>query len=325
VSETPLEVEGLSVALRGSAGDAVVVDALSFAVPRGATLAIVGESGCGKTMTALATMRLLPNSARITAGSVRVEGRDLIKLDDRAVQDLRGNRIAMIFQEPMTSLNPVLTVGEQLAEPLRRHRGLGARAAAGQCVELLRRVRMPDADRRLGLYPHQMSGGQRQRVMIAMALACEPSVLIADEPTTALDVTIQAQILRLLRDLQRELGLAVVLITHDLGIVRAVADRVLVMYAGRKVEDGDVRSVLGAPRHPYTRGLMAARPRATGAAHAGRLAEIPGMVPQPGARWTSCAFAARCALAEPRCGDSVPEFVTLGADHHAACLRTDAV
>ena len=255
----------------------------------------------------------------IRSGSVTFAGADLARLGERAMEDMRGNRIAMIFQEPMTSLNPVLTVGEQVAEVVRRHEGAGAAAARSRALDLFRLVRIPDAAARLDAYPHQLSGGQRQRVMIAAALACRPDVLLADEPTTALDVTIQAEILALLRELQAEMGLALALITHDLGVVRMVADRVLVMYAGRKVEEGSARDVLRQPRHPYTSQLLAARPHHGRSRGEGRLAEIGGMVPAPGCLPPGCAFQPRCERALPECTASVPPFID-GAGHGVACV-----
>jgi peptide/nickel transport system ATP-binding protein len=293
---------------------------MTLAVGAGETVAIVGESGCGKSMTALALLGLLPEAARVTAGTIRVAGADLQPPGRVAVEDLRGGEIAMIFQEPLTALNPVMTVGDQIAEVVRRHRGASWRAARARAVEMLGLVQMPDPERRARQYPHELSGGMRQRAMIALALACEPKVLVADEPTTALDTTIQAQILGLVADLQRRLGTALVLITHDLGVVSEVADRVIVMYAGRRVEETDVFRLFEAPLHPYTLGLMGAIPRpVAGRPPAERLAEIPGTVP---ALWdlpAGCAFAPRCPRATARCHAEPPVFEEKRAGHFAAC------
>ena len=297
------------------------VDGISFDVPAGEMLGIVGESGCGKTVTALSVMRLLPRSAaRTIGGAILFEGQDLLQLDERAMRDIRGNRIAMIFQEPMTALNPLLRVGEQIAEALRIHTGAHRRQARDGAAAMLRLVRIPDAERRIDDYPHQFSGGMRQRVMIAMALACGPKLLIADEPTTALDVTIQAQILKLLIELKDRTGAAVVLITHDLGVVAETCQRVIVMYAGKKIEEALVEALFDAPAHPYTRGLMAAVSRAEPAAAGARLAEIPGLVPSLRAPIAGCAFAPRCALVHDRCRNEVPAFVEIAPGHGVACF-----
>jgi oligopeptide/dipeptide ABC transporter ATP-binding protein len=319
-----LTVENLSVVFDTSDGPMPVVRDLSLGLDRGEALCLVGESGCGKSITALSIMRLLPKKlARIAAGRVLFDGTDLAALDEPAMRAIRGNRIAMIFQEPMTSLNPVLTIGRQIAEVLELHRGLTRHEAEGQALRLLERVRIPDARRRLGQYPHQLSGGQRQRVMIAMALACDPQLLIADEPTTALDVTIQAQILALLDEIRTETGTAVMMITHDLGVVAEFADRVVVLYAGRAVEEGRVVDIFDDPRHPYTRGLMRSVPRL--ARHRdgggqGRLEEIAGTVPSPFAMPEGCAFAPRCDVASDECRRQPPLRVDLAA-HAAACWR----
>jgi peptide/nickel transport system ATP-binding protein len=279
----------------------------------GEVLGVVGESGCGKSVTALSTMRLIPErSGRIVRGAIRFDGRDLTTLDESQMRHIRGNRIAMVFQEPMTSLNPVHTVGQQIAEAVRIHQGLARAEARARAVEMLERVRIPDAARRVDSYPHEFSGGMRQRVMIAMALSCEPRLLIADEPTTALDVTIQAQILRLILELQQRSGTAVLLITHDLGVIAETAQRVVVMYAGRKVEQAAVQPLFERPLHPYTRGLMASIPRGRQGVRQQRLAEIPGIVPSlrepaPGqAPVQGCAFAARCAFVAERCRAEAP-------------------
>ncbi len=311
-----LAVENLSIRFRGMPND--TIDRVSFAIPPGKTLCLVGESGCGKSVTSLAMMGLLPKgSARITQGSVRFNGRDLLGLDAGAMADLRGNRMAMIFQEPMTSLNPVFTVGNQVAEAIRRHKGCSDAEARDRALEMFRRVRMPAPEKRLDEYPHQLSGGMRQRVMIAMALANDPALLIADEPTTALDVTIQAQILDLMRDLQSETGAAMLMITHDLGVVAEIADAVAVMYAGRIVEFGPVAAIFNDPQHPYTLGLMASMPGLQG--RQGRLVTIPGSVPSPQMMPNGCRFAPRCPFAMAACASTRPDLT--GDAHQVACLR----
>ena len=316
-----LEVEDLSVEFDTRTGVARVLESVSLALGRGETLGLVGESGCGKSMTALAIMRLIPNPpGRITAGRVRFEGRDLLALDDASMRAVRGNRVSMIFQEPMTSLNPVFTVGEQIAEAVRLHRGLDRRAAHERAVEMLAAVGIPAPARRVDEYPHQFSGGMRQRVMIAMALACDPGVLIADEPTTALDVTVQAQVLDLLGELRDAEGMAMVLITHDLGVVARQADRVAVMYAGRVVETGTVREVFAAPRHPYTISLLRSIPDIEAPAGT-KLAAIAGSPPDPARRPAGCAFAPRCFAATEQAGCRVERPVLRGEGHLAACHR----
>jgi peptide/nickel transport system ATP-binding protein len=316
-----LDVSGLTIAF--PAGRPVIE--FGFAVASGETVAVVGESGSGKSLTALAVMRLLPRTARIEAGSVRLAGRPLLDLPEPEMRRVRGREIAMIFQEPMTSLNPVLTVGRQIAEVLRLHEGLSARAARARAIELLDLVRVADPHRRIDDFPHRLSGGMRQRVMIAMAVACRPRLLIADEPTTALDVTIQAQVLDLLDRLRRELGMALLLITHDLGIVGQWADRVVVMYAGRRVEEAEATTLLADPLHPYTRGLLAASPRLDARLHysAGPLREIPGSIVsaqgQPG-----CAFVPRCPLAEPACRIAPPPLARVRGSRLVACPVTIA-
>jgi oligopeptide/dipeptide ABC transporter ATP-binding protein len=320
-AEPLLRVERLT--LRFPAADPV--RDLSFAVDPGETLAIVGESGSGKSLTALALMRLLPRSAQVPSGRILLGGRDLLTLDARAMRRLRGREVAMIFQEPMTSLNPVMTVGRQIAEVLTLHEGLRGAAARARALELLDLVRIPDAARRIDDYPHRLSGGMRQRVMIAIAVACRPALLIADEPTTALDVTIQAQVLDLLDTLRRELGMALVLITHDLGVVAQWADRVVVMYAGRKVEEALPATLFARPLHPYTRGLLAASPRPDGGPHYRQrpLAEIPGsIVSAAGER--GCPFRPRCPEARDACGVFLPEPEPAGPDHLVACPFADA-
>jgi peptide/nickel transport system ATP-binding protein len=316
-----LEVENLQTHFRTPDGVNRAVDGVSFHVAEGETLAIVGESGCGKSVTANSILRLIPEPPGKIAGAIRFEGRDLLTLSDREMRAIRGDDISMIFQEPMTSLNPVLTVGRQLGETLRLHQGLDRAAAEERSIGMLNLVGIPEARRRVAEYPHQLSGGMRQRVMIAMALACNPKLLIADEPTTALDVTIQAQILDLMRDLKRRVGAAIVLITHDLGIVAEVAERVMVMYAGRKVEEAPVRELFRAPKHPYTQGLLGAVPK-LGSSLSGtqtRLAEIPGLVPSLKERIDGCVFASRCPLATDLCRQFAPALEPKAPRHVAAC------
>jgi peptide/nickel transport system ATP-binding protein len=305
------------------------VDGVSFELGRGETLGIVGESGCGKSVTALSILRLIPaETGRIAAGSIRFDGEELTALDEEEMRRLRGHRISMIFQEPMTSLNPVLTVGTQIAENVVRHLGLPWRAARDRAREMLDLVRIADSGRRLDEYPHQLSGGMRQRVMIAMALSCDPQVLIADEPTTALDVTIQAQILDLMLELKEKTATAIMLITHDLGVVAETTERVVVMYAGRKVEEAPVEALFENPLHPYTRGLMRAIPRldveADAAGTRPRLQEIPGPVPVLTQPIVGCAFAARCELATERCRAAAPPFFDAGDGHIVACWEAVA-
>jgi peptide/nickel transport system ATP-binding protein len=303
------------------------VDGVSFSVGTGETLAVVGESGCGKSVTALSILRLVPSPpGRIVGGAIRFDGTDLLGLSDAEMRRIRGNAISMIFQEPMTSLNPVLTVARQIGETLRLHQGLDADAAEQRAVEMLRLVRISEPERRARQYPHELSGGMRQRVMIAMALACHPRLLIADEPTTALDVTIQAQILDLMRELKTRIGAAIILITHDLGVVAEMASRVVVMYAGRKVEEAPVRDLFRRPRHPYTLGLLASVPRlgaTLGIADPPRLAEIPGTVPSLREPIVGCAFAPRCAWAITRCRSEAPPLEAKSPEHVAACFESD--
>ena len=316
-----LEVENLQTHFRTPDGVNRAVDGVSFSVEAGETLAIVGESGCGKSVTANSILRLIPEPPGKIAGSIRFEGRDLLALPDRAMRDIRGNEISMIFQEPMTSLNPVLTIGHQLGETLRLHQGLDRKAATARAVEMLSLVGIPEPVRRVRNYPHQLSGGMRQRVMIAMALACSPKLLIADEPTTALDVTIQLQILDLMRDLKRRVGAAIILITHDLGVVAEVAARVIVMYAGRKVEEAPVGELFRAPKHPYTQGLIAAVPKLGSSLDGSetRLAEIPGIVPSLKERIEGCVFAGRCLHATELCRQVAPALELKAPLHLAAC------
>jgi peptide/nickel transport system ATP-binding protein len=303
------------------------VDGVSFGVGAGETLAVVGESGCGKSVTALSILRLVPSPpGRTVSGTIRFDGADLLRLSEAEMRRIRGNAISMIFQEPMTSLNPVLTLARQIGETLTLHQGLHTAAAQRRAIEMLRLVRIPEAERRARQYPHELSGGMRQRVMIAMALACHPRVLIADEPTTALDVTIQAQILDLMRELKTQIGAAIILITHDLGVVAEMAQRVVVMYAGRKVEEAPVRDLFRGPRHPYTLGLLASVPRlgaTLGNREPPRLAEIPGTVPSLREPIIGCAFAPRCAFAVARCRREAPPLEEKAPGHVAACFESD--
>ncbi len=315
-----LRVEDLSITFDGLPDGFRLVDSVSFEVRAGRTLCLVGESGCGKSILSLSVMGLLARPpARIASGRVLFEGRDLLTLDAAAMADLRGDRITMIFQEPMTSLNPALTIGDQLTEVILRHRAVSAAEASRQAVAMLQQVRIPAPESRLAAYPHQMSGGMRQRVMIAMALANQPRLIIADEPTTALDVTIQAQILRLIRDLQRTNGSALLLVTHDLGVVAEVADDVAVMYAGRIVEHGSATSLFSDPQHPYTIGLMGSLPSL--GTRQSRLASIPGAVPPPSQWPVGCRFSTRCPFADARCRAEVPEAREIAPGHIVACFK----
>ena len=315
-----LEVRDLRTCFTTDEGEFTAVDGVSFEVHAGKTLAIVGESGCGKSVTSLSVMGLVPPAAgSIRAGSIRFEGQELVGAPQESLQNLRGNGMAMVFQEPMTSLNPAYTVGEQIMEALLRHRPMDRTQARARALDMLAQVRIPAPEQRLQEYPHQLSGGMRQRVMIAMALVCQPRLLIADEPTTALDVTIQAQILALMAQLQHDMGTAIVLITHDLGVVAEVADEVVVMYAGKVVERAPVQALFDTPQHPYTVGLLGAIPRLDLAQH--RLASIEGQVPNPMQRPTGCAFAPRCPFAQPRCLSQAPALETVGLDHTSACWR----
>ncbi|ARP96052.1 ABC transporter ATP-binding protein [Bordetella genomosp. 13] len=324
-----LSVQDLKTCFHSRDGVARAVDGVTFDLARGETLAIVGESGSGKSVTSLSIMGLLARPAgRIEGGSIRLRDRrgaehDLVRAGPAALRRLRGAEIAMIFQEPMTSLNPLYTVGDQIAEAVLQHEGGSRAAALRRARDMLERVEIPAAERRLGEYPHQMSGGMRQRVMIALALACNPSVLIADEPTTALDVTVQAQILDLLRRLQAESGMSILFITHNLGVVAEIAHRVAVMYAGRVVEDAGVHDLFDRPSHPYTRGLLSCMPTAALLAARQRLRPIPGNVPSVMALPPGCTFAPRCPLAEDACTRVVPELVALGQGHRARCIKVN--
>ncbi|CAN5426453.1 ABC transporter ATP-binding protein [soil metagenome] len=321
-TQTPLiEVEDLQVRLRTSRGPADAVRGVSFSLSRGETIGLVGESGCGKSVTAMTLMGLLPDSA-LVSGNIRLDGRELVGLPEADYCRLRGNRISMIFQEPMTALNPMHTIGRQVAEPLRRHRGLSAAQARREASALLDRVGLPDATRRIDSYPHQFSGGQRQRITIAMALACEPDLLIADEPTTALDVTIQGQILDLIADLVAERGMSMILISHDLGVIAENVQRMMVMYGGTVVENGPTEAVFAEMGHPYSQGLLRARPR-LGAPKSARLQTIAGTVPDLADLPAGCAFAGRCDIAEERCSVEAPPPVVITPGHTARCYRTD--
>ncbi|MGZ5231000.1 MAG: ABC transporter ATP-binding protein [Burkholderiales bacterium] len=323
-----LEVEGLKTYFFVRQGIVKAVDDISFALRAGEKLAIVGESGCGKSMTALSILRLVPDPpGRIVAGSVRIDGKDLLKLSESEMRKVRGNQISMIFQEPMTSLNPLLSIGHQIGEVFMFHENVSRSAAFERAIDLLKLVKIPEAARRAKEYPHQLSGGMRQRAMTAMALACNPKVLLADEPTTALDVTIQAQILDLILELQERLGTAVVLITHDLGVVAETAQRVIVMYGGRKVEEATVDDLFDRPRHPYTHGLLAAVPRLATVSgeqreHA-RLTEIAGMVPALVNLPKGCTFAPRCPFATDLCRSEFPPYEAKAPGHMAACWHSE--
>jgi len=314
-----LDVRDLRTSFFLDRGEARAVDGVSFALDAGRVLGLVGESGCGKSVTALSLMRLVPPPGRIASGEVRLDGRDLLQLDERAMQEVRGAQLAMIFQEPMTSLNPVFTIGSQIAEAIRLHRSVSRREAWARAVELLSEVGIPEPGRRARDYPHQLSGGMRQRVMIAMAISCEPRVLLADEPTTALDVTIQAEILDLLRALRERRGMALLLITHDLGVVAQQADEVAIMYAGRIVEHGSVFDIFDRPLHPYTQALFRSIPGIGGRRE--RLEAIPGQVPDLLSLPSGCTFRDRCPRVVPECATIVPPFEEKATGHRAACIR----
>ena len=326
--EKLLEIENLQTHFFTAAGVVKAVDGVSYTVHTGETLGVVGESGCGKSVTALSIMRLVANPpGKIVGGVIRFAGTNLLELSESEMEDVRGNDISMIFQEPMTSLNPLMTIGRQISEAVALHQGLPRREAMDKAVEMLRRVHIPEAERRLHAYPHQLSGGMRQRAMIAMALSCNPKLLIADEPTTALDVTIQAQILELMRELQETLGTAIVLITHDMGVVAENADRVVVMYAGRKVEEAPADDLFDRPGHPYTRGLLGSLPNLEKAAHTdarrARLNEIKGMVPSLARLPQGCTFAPRCVFATGECRAAFPPLEQHRPGHWVACWHAD--
>ena len=319
-TDAVLEVRGLRTEFDTDGGTFAAVDGVSFSLQAGRTLAIVGESGCGKSVTSLSLMGLLPKPVgRIASGSIRFEGRELVGAPEREMQDLRGNGMSMIFQEPMSALNPAHTIGRQITEGLQRHRKLTASQAKARAIEMLRKVRMPAPEKRFDDYPHKLSGGMRQRAMIAMALVCEPRLLIADEPTTALDVTIQAQILELMRALQRDTATAIILITHDLGVVAEVADDVAVMYSGRIVEQASVGELFESPQHPYTVGLLASIPRLDEVRT--RLASIEGQVPNPLRRPAGCHFADRCPFVIEKCRAESPPLIEVSVGHRSACWR----
>ena len=320
-----LEIRELVTQFETTAGTVQAVDGISYTVEEGETVAVVGESGCGKSVSALSILRLIPDPpGRIAGGDIRFMGQDLLALGEEEIRDIRGRDIGMVFQEPMTSLNPVLSIGVQLTETVLQHRSVGAAAAQARALELLRMVGISEPDRRLSQYPHHLSGGMRQRVMIALALSCEPKLIIADEPTTALDVTIQAQILELMKDLTKRLGVALIVITHNLGVVARYADRVNVMYAGRIIESGAARQIYHHPRHPYTRGLLASVPRLDQPRGA-RLVPIEGQPPDLTRLDGGCAFRPRCRHVEPRCAEARPALVrveSIGGGHLAACFRS---
>jgi len=326
VAERLLEVRGLKTHFSTEDGMVHAVDGVDLHIDAGETLGVVGESGCGKSVTAFTIMRLIPiPPGRIVAGEIRWRGRDLLKLGDDAMRAIRAKEIAMVFQEPMTSLNPVYTVGEQIAEVLRLHEGLSRRAALARAADMLKLVHIPHPDRRVNDYPHQFSGGMRQRVMIAMALSCNPKLLIADEPTTALDVTIQAQILELINDLKDRLGMAVMLITHAMGVVAESAQRVVVMYAGKVVEEAPVEEIFRSPRHPYTQGLIKSIPRLDTVPGSRRLETIPGVVPSLLNPAPGCRFAARCPYAIDECRAATPALREISPGHTAACIRAEEI
>ncbi|MFM9279714.1 ABC transporter ATP-binding protein [Paenibacillus jiagnxiensis] len=314
-----LEVTGLRTEFKTAAGLIRAVDGVDLAVDKGETLGIVGESGCGKSITSLSIMQLLPKGlGKVAAGEIRLEGENMLAFSERKMRQIRGNRIAMIFQEPMTSLNPVFRVGKQIAEAVRYHQGVSRKEAMSRAVEMLTKVGIPRPEKVAVSYPHELSGGMRQRVMIAMAMVCNPKLLIADEPTTALDVTIQAQILDLMRELQRTEGTSILMITHDLGVVAEMCDRVVIMYAGQVVEETDVKTLFKNPKHPYTKSLLASLPQLN--SEQDRLASIPGQVPNPLEMPEGCRFAPRCQFAQDICRANAPELEEVEAGHKCRCL-----
>lgn len=321
MTEALLEVKNLVTSFRTADGSLQAVRDVSFHVNKGETLCIVGESGCGKSITSLSVMRLLPSNGTIENGEILLDGESLQKFSNEQMRQLRGNKMSMIFQEPMTALNPVLTIGYQLREPLFLHHKLSKAEANKQSIELLRQVGLPNAEKRLNQYPHELSGGMRQRVMIAMALACHPSLLIADEPTTALDVTIQAQILDLIKDLKDKMNMGVLMITHDMGVVAEVADRVMVMYAGKKIEEGPVREIFENPQHPYTIGLLNSVPNVDDPEF--ELEPIPGNMPGLNEKISGCRFHPRCKFAMDKCKTDVPPEFKAGKEHYASCWLVD--
>ncbi|MEJ8547471.1 oligopeptide/dipeptide ABC transporter ATP-binding protein [Brevibacillus borstelensis] len=318
MSQPVLEIENLQTHFFTDRGQIPAVDGVTITVNKGEVLGIVGESGCGKSVTSLSIMQLVPNPpGKIVGGSIKFKGEDLVLASEKRMREIRGNEIAMIFQEPMTSLNPVYTIGDQVGEAIRLHMKIGKKEALQRAVEMLKKVGIPRAEGIVHEYPHQLSGGMRQRVMIAMAMACNPELLIADEPTTALDVTIQAQILDLMRHVNEESKTAILLITHDLGVVAEMCHRVVVMYAGNVVEEGDVRTILKQPKHPYTIGLLNSLPKLEGSQD--RLYSIPGNVPLPGSIQVGCRFSPRCEQADDKCRTQMPELQSVGANHRARC------
>jgi peptide/nickel transport system ATP-binding protein len=318
VSDRLLEVKALHTHFFTDHGEVPAVDGVDLYIEKGEILGVVGESGCGKSVTSLSVMGLVPNPpGKIVSGSIHFKGEDLVKVSEKRMRKLRGNKIAMIFQEPMTSLNPVYTIGDQIGETVRLHRKMSKKEAKQHAVEMLKRVGIPRPEQIVDEYPHQLSGGMRQRVMIAMAMSCDPELLIADEPTTALDVTIQAQILELMRDLNDKTGAAIMMITHDLGVVAEICDRVIVMYAGRVVEEGDARQIFKNPQHPYTKGLIKSIPKMDEKQK--RLYSIPGNVPTPGSMPKGCRFAPRCEYVMDKCLAVMPELVEVEKDHRSAC------
>ena len=321
MNQLELDVRNLKVSFSTPQGNFLAVNGVNFQLHNGETLALVGESGCGKTVSALSILKLLPEqSAKITSGEIIFEGRNLLSFNAKQMREIRGNKIGMIFQDPMTSLNPVLTIGEQLSETLLSHKNINKKKALKKSAQLLGKVELPNPEEKLKLYPHQLSGGMRQRVMIAIALACEPKILIADEPTTALDVLIQAQILELLESLKKETGMSILLITHDLGVVTEIAERIMVMYAGEGVEIGSTRDLLDNPHHPYTKGLISSRPKLEPTIEQGqRLTEIPGNVPPPHQRPTGCAFHPRCDWSIDKCKAQKPLLQNINQNRQFSC------
>ena len=316
--EKVLQVKDLELWFVNEFGAKKILNGISFDIFKGETLGIVGESGCGKSVTSLSIMRLLNEPPARLRGQINFQGRNLLTLSEKQMQPIRGNRISMIFQEPMTSLNPVFTIGNQLTETFTLHQGLSKREAKQRCIDLLRMVRIPEPEQRFDEYPHQLSGGMRQRVMIAMALACQPELLIADEPTTALDVTIQAQVLELMKELQKEMGTSIAFITHDLGVVSEMCDRVIVLYCGEVVEEALVDDIFADPKHPYTIGLLSTLPKI---GNEERLETIPGVVPPAGKFPVGCVFAPRCKYATEKCHACKPDLVEVGDGHRARCFR----
>lgn len=323
MSESILEIDGLNTSFFTDDGEVPAVSNVNFSINKGEVLGVVGESGCGKSVTSLSVMDLVPDPGKVTGGHIRFKDEELTRASERRMRQIRGNEIAMIFQEPMTSLNPVFTIGNQLVEGIRLHKKISKREASAQAVQIMKKVGLPRAEQLMKEYPHQLSGGMRQRVMIAMAMACEPELLIADEPTTALDVTIQAQILDLMKRLNQDSDTSIMLITHDLGVVADVCDRIVVMYAGQVVEEGDVRTIFNHPQHPYTEGLIQSVPNMK--EKQTRLHSIPGNVPKPGTLTKGCLFAPRCPYAFDRCTQEDPELFETADNHDVRCFLYDNV